>query len=279
MRDDFTKATIDILAKRVGYLCSNPNCRQLTVGANEVKDKTTIIGIASHITAASCGGPRYKSDIKSEQRKDINNGIWLCSNCANLIDKDPEKYSIELLEKWKYDAEEDTRRKLESDARIYQKEIPYLEADLILSSKIRRNNGYSHKNPTEIYNGKLVYNVGNNPIIHWILEWYYKLDIYNNSQVPAYNIKIESVGKVHFEQLEKLKKINNLPPLDKIELKAKFQEGIESTSSIADEILRPSIPQKFNDVILKVTFSDEQRRVYTLYIEFENGEIINRKDW
>lgn len=38
-RDDLSKATIEILAKRVGYICSNPNCKQLTVGANENENK------------------------------------------------------------------------------------------------------------------------------------------------------------------------------------------------------------------------------------------------
>lgn len=32
-RDDFKAKTIDIMAKRVGYRCSNPNCRKLTCGA------------------------------------------------------------------------------------------------------------------------------------------------------------------------------------------------------------------------------------------------------
>ena len=33
MRDDFIKRTIDLLAKRAGYLCSNPECNPPTVGA------------------------------------------------------------------------------------------------------------------------------------------------------------------------------------------------------------------------------------------------------
>lgn len=80
-RDNFSRNTTDILAKRVGYLCSNPDCRNATIGANEDSNKSTSIGIAAHITAASEGGPRYKSELEPEQRSDINNGIWLCSGC------------------------------------------------------------------------------------------------------------------------------------------------------------------------------------------------------
>ena len=114
-RDNFTSKTKEILAKRVGYLCSNPNCRKLTVGAHELEDKSTSIGIAAHITAASEGGPRYDATITKEQRIHIDNGIWLCSNCATLIDKDPENYSIDLLKEWKSLAERESLERLKGN--------------------------------------------------------------------------------------------------------------------------------------------------------------------
>lgn len=83
-RDDFTVKTVDILGKRVGFLCSNPDCRRHTVGPNSAKEKFTILGVAAHITAASPGGPRYDSAQTADQRKDIDNGIWLCVNCSTL---------------------------------------------------------------------------------------------------------------------------------------------------------------------------------------------------
>lgn len=51
-RDNFTKSTTEILAKRVSYICSNPNCKRVTIGSNEDGAKATSIGIAAHITAA-----------------------------------------------------------------------------------------------------------------------------------------------------------------------------------------------------------------------------------
>ena len=59
MRDDFSQRTKDLLANRVGWKCSNPNCRKATRGAGTGKENIINIGIASHITAASKGGPRY----------------------------------------------------------------------------------------------------------------------------------------------------------------------------------------------------------------------------
>ena len=100
-RDDFSKAVIDALSKRAGFMCSNPNCRKLTVGSNSNDSKATIIGEAAHITAAAVGGPRYNELLSSDERSDIANGIWLCSSCATLIDKDPDTYTLPLLYLWK----------------------------------------------------------------------------------------------------------------------------------------------------------------------------------
>lgn len=55
MRDDFSQRTKDLLANRVGWKCSNPNCRKATRGAGTGKENIINIGIASHITAASKG--------------------------------------------------------------------------------------------------------------------------------------------------------------------------------------------------------------------------------
>jgi hypothetical protein len=106
MRDDFNKDIKEILAKRVGYKCSNPNCRKPTSGPNEDPNKSVNIGVAAHITAASVGGPRYDQSLTIEQRKDIKNGIWLCQNCAKLIDSDEKRYSVPLIGKWKELSEE-----------------------------------------------------------------------------------------------------------------------------------------------------------------------------
>ncbi|TDW99739.1 hypothetical protein [Dinghuibacter silviterrae] len=103
---DFSPRTKEILAKRVGYMCSNPTCKRPTVGPNSAIEKSTTIGIAAHITAASPAGPRYKSNLSLEERKHITNGIWLCSLCSDLIDKDERHYTVELLNDWKREAEQ-----------------------------------------------------------------------------------------------------------------------------------------------------------------------------
>ncbi|QSW88265.1 MULTISPECIES: hypothetical protein [Flavobacterium] len=44
MNPDFNKTTIDTLAKRAGYKCSNPDCRVNTIGPNSDPEKSTKIG-------------------------------------------------------------------------------------------------------------------------------------------------------------------------------------------------------------------------------------------
>ena len=113
MRDDFPSGIKELLSKRVGNRCSNPNCRQLTCGPQEVPNKALNIGVAAHITAASPDGPRYDITISSEQRKSAANGIWLCQNCAKLVDNDQLRYNNEMLTNWKTLAESAARDEVE----------------------------------------------------------------------------------------------------------------------------------------------------------------------
>lgn len=117
MREDFTQKVINTSARRAGYHCSNPYCRKLTVGSNEDKNKSTLLGVAAHITAASPGGPRYNSSLNSEERTSIDNAIWLCVNCSTLIDRDPTKYSVEILQQWKLKIEKETSEDLQKNSK------------------------------------------------------------------------------------------------------------------------------------------------------------------
>jgi hypothetical protein len=105
MRDEFSAWAKDLLAKRVGQRCSNPSCRQPTSGPQDDATKAINIGVAAHIAAASPGGPRYDSEMTPEQRGAPNNGLWLCQNCAKLVDNDSARYPAELLRSWKAEAE------------------------------------------------------------------------------------------------------------------------------------------------------------------------------
>lgn len=114
MRDDFPADVVDLLGRRVGMRCSNPNCRQPTSGPRTESDKSINVGVAAHITAASPGGARYDSKMTAAARKSPDNGIWLCQTCSKLVDNDAKRYTVDLLRQWKEWSEEAARLAIES---------------------------------------------------------------------------------------------------------------------------------------------------------------------
>ena len=114
MRDDFLKPVLDTLAKRVGYRCSNPGCRKPTSGPHTDGAKAVNVGVGSHITAASPGGPRYDPSLTPDQRRSVENGIWLCQNCGKLVDNDEARYTPAGLREWRRVAETEALAGVES---------------------------------------------------------------------------------------------------------------------------------------------------------------------
>lgn len=114
MRDNFSNDVKDLLARRAGMKCSNPNCRQPTSGPQEDPEKVVNVGVAAHICAASPGGPRFDPNMTSEERSSSSNGIWLCQTHAKLVDNDEQRYTVELLRRWKRLSEEAALLAIES---------------------------------------------------------------------------------------------------------------------------------------------------------------------
>jgi hypothetical protein len=135
---DFSEATIEVLAKRVAYLCSRASCRRRTIGPHSNEIKATLVGEAAHICAASPGGPRYDPSMSDEERRSHDNGIWLCANCATEIDKDPARFPVSLLRKWKEDAESEALKLLENPSyRNHQEHKDQLAAFLVEAQQLR----------------------------------------------------------------------------------------------------------------------------------------------
>lgn len=101
MSDDFSARTVRRLRERAANFCSRPDCRKLTIEPNSDPEKITVKGKGCHIHAASPEGPRYDPGQTPEQRSGIENGIWLCSVCSDVVDKDVARYPAEVLRQWK----------------------------------------------------------------------------------------------------------------------------------------------------------------------------------
>jgi hypothetical protein len=104
-RDEFPYKVYMRLRERAAFICSDPNCRRLTVKPHSDPTKSVVTGKASHIHAAAENGPRYDPNQTPEERASIENAIWLCSVCADPVDKDAQKYPAELLKEWKSEHE------------------------------------------------------------------------------------------------------------------------------------------------------------------------------
>jgi hypothetical protein len=107
-RHEFPGTVRSSLAHRAGFSCANPNCRASTAGPSEESELArSDVGVASHITAASPGGPRYDASLSQSDRTSIDNGVWLCQVCAKKIDDDFVTYPADLLRRWKSEVEAD----------------------------------------------------------------------------------------------------------------------------------------------------------------------------
>ncbi len=90
-RKDFTLTTKRLIADRAGHQCSFPTCDRRTTGPDSDSRKVAGSGIAAHIYAASSGGPRGQGGLTPEELRQPENGIWLCSDHAIIVDKNNGK--------------------------------------------------------------------------------------------------------------------------------------------------------------------------------------------
>lgn len=91
-------------------------CKTPTFGPNDNPHKAICIGQAAHIAAAAPDGPRYDPHMTVEERISATNGMWLCSNCHLLIDRNPTEYPIEKLNAIKRAAEEEAKKEMDGSS-------------------------------------------------------------------------------------------------------------------------------------------------------------------
>lgn len=87
-------------------------CGSPTWGPNDRPYSATNIGQAAHIAAAAVKGPRYVEEMSPEERSSITNGIWLCSNCHDKVDRNVDTYTIAILKDLKEKAENKAKLEL-----------------------------------------------------------------------------------------------------------------------------------------------------------------------
>jgi len=140
MRDDFSEEIKKKVSFRVGCMCSNSDCKAITSGPQIDSSGVLNVGVAAHISAASPEGPRYDTSITHEERKGIENAIWLCQNCAKLVDNDPVRFTRDILLKWKQEAERNALKNIGKTSTISERTEPTLyreEVEILITAAER----------------------------------------------------------------------------------------------------------------------------------------------
>jgi hypothetical protein len=104
--------------------------------------KSVNVGVAAHITAAARGGPRFNPELDDAERGAATNGIWLCQNCAKLVDSDPSLYTYEKLLQWKADAEQEAKAKIGKTSvksQLDHRAVSQLKRDHKMRDDLRRD--------------------------------------------------------------------------------------------------------------------------------------------
>ena len=97
----FSKKIVDLIGRRAGSICSNPDCGAITTGPDSTGSGVVVVGEAAHIFGANEGAARYRSEMTDVERADVTNAVWLCRICHKKIDADASKYTPELLFSWR----------------------------------------------------------------------------------------------------------------------------------------------------------------------------------
>ncbi|MDB5348748.1 MAG: hypothetical protein JWP89_7125 [Schlesneria sp.] len=99
--NEFSEKTKKNLMLRAAHRCSLPNCRKLTIRPHSDGVNAVITGRAAHICGKAPNSARYLATQTPEERSSQSNGIWVCGDDHDGIDKDELKYPVEVLLDWK----------------------------------------------------------------------------------------------------------------------------------------------------------------------------------
>lgn len=287
-RDDFTEDTKIKAAKRVNYLCSCPTCRCYTISASSTADGISLIGQAVHICAASKGGKRYDANMTADERKSINNCIWLCENHAKLIDTDEIEYTVELLKQWKKETEDYVRKSVQLNERKIKNNIyvfenwfrifkikvwPSITKDLICPRPMMKEEVYENFFQANVWLSKNIHNVKDKKLRQYLKGYQDCLCCLLNK----FNAYCE-VGSLDYLRLSpfryKESKYKNADEYNKIETLI-FELGFEVTKYINAilNILRDEYNCAFADEKVNIYYTSDVLEGYTSVIaEFKGGE-------
>ena len=122
-RLEFSTKTKLVLAQRVGYHCSCPECDNITIGPGDDLDSVVVLGEAAHIVGAVKSednlSPRSDPTKTDEEIASLANGIWLCRHHHRLVDSKEKRYTVDELKRWKAQAEAKQEKLMEQKEPVF----------------------------------------------------------------------------------------------------------------------------------------------------------------
>ncbi|MDF9828090.1 hypothetical protein M2447_002203 [Ereboglobus sp. PH5-10] len=90
-----TLTTVKRLFAKSGNKCAMPDCH-----SKLVRDDSLLVEIC-HIQAKRKTGPRFSPTLSVKERDEFPNLLLLCPTCHTLVDKNPQRYTVPLLQRIK----------------------------------------------------------------------------------------------------------------------------------------------------------------------------------
>ena len=97
-----------LLFTRAGGRCEFDNCNRYLL-THHITHREANFAQMAHIVAFRRAGPRGESTLTSAGRNEIANLMLLCPQCHKLIDDNPDRYPVDVLQEFKKDHEDRIR--------------------------------------------------------------------------------------------------------------------------------------------------------------------------
>ena len=106
---NYTRHTTAMLWAHSANRCYFPDCDFVCVEEAIDVASPRVSSHIAHIVARNDGGPRADPSMSQKERNAHPNLILLCPNHHGVVDGDEEKYTVQVLHRWKRSREEQTR--------------------------------------------------------------------------------------------------------------------------------------------------------------------------
>jgi hypothetical protein len=112
MTRNYLRSDIKILWGESGCRCAFPGCRRELVEDATALDPKQVLGKIAHIVADSDTGPRGDVSMPADERRREPNLLLLCGTHHDIVDGQPNSYTVADLRTWKADHVEWVRSRL-----------------------------------------------------------------------------------------------------------------------------------------------------------------------